>query len=391
MPRNDLTLARLLSAMGIPLLPATAFLAQEGCVFCKEPELIPYDNAWVVCVDPVDWVCSSAEDAGPAVEASGLHDCTLLSVDGEAGSAGDEPSYEYSGGGARRGADTAMGDDTGAPSAGTCCYPVTVECVERTCPCYGRPYLIDGAVRSAVARTGAVPWSEARATPDLSALNPAQRATLARWWTDAALAEHASVAGFHRFVLELMRHAAPSDLIARAQRAAVQELDHARRCFALASAYAGRPIEPGPFPVGDAAPVAGDLVALAVSTAREGAIAETVSARLAEAIRDRAADPAVRATMTVIARDEADHAALAWATLRWATVAGGAPVVAALALVFAEHQAPLDVDELEPVDAVLLDHGHVSPTATRQVEEEAFHRLIRPAAFALATASGPGE
>ena len=55
-------------------------------------------------------------------------------------------------------------------------------------------------------------------------------------WLKQGLDEHASVASFNRFSLNLMRHGAPSSLVRRAQQAAIDETKHAELSFSLAAA-----------------------------------------------------------------------------------------------------------------------------------------------------------
>ncbi|MFZ5897429.1 MAG: hypothetical protein ACOY0T_40625 [Myxococcota bacterium] len=72
------------------------------------------------------------------------------------------------------------------------------------------------------------------------------RNALSDEWARAACFEHASIASFNRFSLELLALGAPGDLVERANRAALDEVRHARLCFALASVYAGDDFGPGP-------------------------------------------------------------------------------------------------------------------------------------------------
>ena len=211
-----------------------------------------------------------------------------------------------------------------------CLYPITV--IPPDSPCdYGRPLVIDGAAQVAalVTRRG---WTAARDA------GLAQDGARAETWARIGLAEHASVASFHRFALELMALGAPASLLGLAHAAARDEVRHAELAFALASDFAGVEVGPGPLPLRGLA-LAGDLVAFAVATARDGCIAETLSAlQMAEA-RDRATDARERAVLQGIAADEARHAALAWQALRWAIDRGGAPVRQAVAAVFAHGPA----------------------------------------------------
>jgi hypothetical protein len=101
-------------------------------------------------------------------------------------------------------------------------------------------------------------------------------------------------------------------LVARARSAAREEVRHARLCFTLASAYAGSELDPGPLPPNSFARPCPSLEALAIESLHDGCVAEGVAAAQARAAGRRARDPAVRAALRIIARDEAGHAALAW-------------------------------------------------------------------------------
>jgi hypothetical protein len=91
---------------------------------------------------------------------------------------------------------------------------------------------------------------------------------------------------------------------------------HAKLAFSLASAYAGRPIGPGPLDVGGALARSAprDVLAAAI---QEGCIGETAAAVEAAEAHARATDPAVRRVLERIAADEARHAALAWQFVAW--------------------------------------------------------------------------
>ncbi len=128
--------------------------------------------------------------------------------------------------------------------------------------------------------------------------------------------EHASVAGFARFSLQLIALGAPPDLLRDAQTAAADEVEHARLAFGLASAFAGTPVGPGPTQLGDfglcteAAEVMAEVIV-------EGCVGESLGAAEAEASALRAGETAEREVWTRIAADEARHAALGWRTLAW--------------------------------------------------------------------------
>lgn len=219
-----------------------------------------------------------------------------------------------------------------------CEYNITVIPPEIPCD-YGRPYVVDGTPRLADTAAGAAwaPSFDGAPSVDVAALDPATRRAAGARWLAIGRAEHASVASFARVVLDLLALGAPPTLVRDALAAAQDEIAHAELAFGLAAAFAGAPRSPGPLPA--PGPGAADLAAFAVATAREGCVAETLSAlRMAEA-RDAEADPAVRAVLARIVDDETRHAALAWRTVRWAIAAGGAPVRDAVAEALA---APAD-------------------------------------------------
>ncbi|MDP2305760.1 MAG: ferritin-like domain-containing protein [Pseudomonadota bacterium] len=253
-----------------------------------------------------------------------------------------------------------------------------------TCCGYGRPYL-DGTGTPVEAE--AIPvagWADGPDRPDVTELTAAERAEIGRYWRENARAEHSSVAGFHRFALDLLAHGAPPGLIARAQRAAAQELRHALDCFTLASAYLGEPIGPAPMQMGGQAPIAANLAQLAAWTARDGALGETLAAWLAERALAGATDPAVRAVLERIVRDETEHAELAWATVRWAIEAGGDEVREAVAAVFARLGDP-QPHPLEWTER-LAAHGVPSPEQERADATVCVTSVILPVAQALLAA-----
>ena len=245
--------------------------------------------------------------------------------------------------------------------------------------CMGRP-LVDGerpvlaGVRLGRAR---------KLSPTIAALGAERRRVLTEFWTTVALAEHASIAEFHRVSLELMRHGAPAELLAAAQRAAADEARHARHAFALASAYAGRSVQPAALPLGDTVALAPDLVSLASTTLRDGCAGETCSAWLYARLADRATDPTARRVLHGIVRDETRHAELAWAVLRWAVKAGGAPV---RAVVRSELRAAPPAMAIGPAadDASLAAHGWAPAREQARFIEEVWRAVVVPVAAALA-------
>ncbi len=165
---------------------------------------------------------------------------------------------------------------------------------------HGRPFRVRGRKLLAERSTDRG-WIDPEVAPALDGLDEEARAALAERFTREALEEHASIPAFAQLSLDLVALGAPPELIARAHRAALEEIEHARLCFSLASAYAGRAIGPGPLGTTDAARVLRESV-------RDGLIGEGLAAERAR--REVASDPTVAAVLARIAREESEHSLL---------------------------------------------------------------------------------
>jgi hypothetical protein len=192
------------------------------------------------------------------------------------------------------------------------------------------------------------------------------RTLLAEHWRQAGEMEHASVIAFGDLSRRLRRVRATHSLVERAERAAAQEQEHARRCFELASRYAGRRIAAGRLrlPLRRPHRRAHEITALAVEALRDGVVNEGYAAWLAGAQLDRACDSEVRDTLTVIAADEAEHAELSRDVLEWCLLNGDAAAQAAVDLAFAElphrmTRPTIPAAVPRPAQVVLAAHGLV--------------------------------
>lgn len=206
----------------------------------------------------------------------------------------------------------------------------------------------------------------------------------AAWLTDA-LEEHASIAAFARFTMLLLSVGAPPELVVASQRASVDEVAHARACFALARRYGARKVGPAELTVADSLGALSleDIVALTVA---EGCVGETLGAVVANEQLRGASDPEVRRILRRIARDEARHAELAWRFLAWALRAGGEPVATAANEAF--HATIDDVLRMRVVDygvdvALWRAHGRVTCAEARELSRDGVERVIWPCWRAL--------
>ncbi len=244
----------------------------------------------------------------------------------------------------------------------------------------GRPYMVAGIARTApVAMLDG--WKDAT-TPRVPA-EPTLRGELAARWARIAAFEHASVASFARFTLDLLAVGAPAELVVAAQKAGGDEVRHARLCFGLASAFEGRPVGPGALRVPDEPGRKTDLASLTAATVREGCVAETLAALEIAAAAEAARDPVVRDVLQRIAADEATHSELAWRFVRWALGAGGPEVRAAAAGAFGDAERAWSMGVASDDEAALEPWGILGSAARRRVQAQGLADVVLPAARLL--------
>jgi hypothetical protein len=245
-------------------------------------------------------------------------------------------------------------------------------------PACGRPFLVDGVERQAALGRG-LDWADA--LPELESLgtlSPEQRAAVAQHFAEAGLMEHASIAAFARFSLELLALGAPSDLVADAASAMADETRHARLCFGLAVRYGLRAPAPGKLDVAGALGEL-DLLEIVQTVTLEGCIGESGAALEAAWAAEAAADPVVKAALTGIAEDEARHAALAFRFVAWAATKD-ARVLPRVRALIAEARLASAVDTERSPGGTLEAHG-VLDMRTRFAARAAALRDVIPAAL----------
>jgi hypothetical protein len=262
------------------------------------------------------------------------------------------------------------------------------------CATPGRPFLVEAVGRVAGIRAEGG-WSERSLAP--APLEHATRETLARHWCEAARLEHASIAAFARFTLQLLEHGAPYALVQESQRALADETEHARLCFELASRYAGSALGPGPLSIeGALAPQSLDEMVQLVF--HEGCIGETSAALQASEALALATDGDVRRVLARIAEDESRHAELAWRFVAWALERDmSGQVLQGLRTELRSLRAPIAQIEREttrgddpPVTAAapeLADHGLLTRAHQRQAHLSALRYVVLPCAERLLQAS----
>ena len=112
----------------------------------------------------------------------------------------------------------------------------------------GRPMIRDGAHISAVGcSSDHKEWCQHKKHVITSEGSAAERKRAGDFYLNIALLEHASVAAFHHFALELMRLGAPVELLEGAHEAIKDEMRHAKQAFSLAADLLETPMGRAPY------------------------------------------------------------------------------------------------------------------------------------------------
>lgn len=147
----------------------------------------------------------------------------------------------------------------------------------------------------------------------LAALPAGCGPALGPYFARMAWLEAGSVHAFRRLARELRHHRAPRALVRAAERAARDEIRHARVTGGLARRHGARTSTPPAMRF-----VPRDLEALALENATEGCAREALGALVATWQGATARDPVIRSAMARIAADETRHAELAFGVFSWA-------------------------------------------------------------------------
>jgi hypothetical protein len=292
-------------------------------------------------------------------------------------------------------ADAATADGDACAQSGQPCAQTTDCCPGAICSgqhCYlsvRRPFLVGSSLRVAEAIARGDWLAEANdSAATVAALDPATAAALARDWLHDGCEEHASIAAFARFTMHLMSVGAPPEMIVASQQAALDEVNHARACFALARRYGGRALGPGALSLDGVMPPM-TLVDIAALAAEEGCVGETLGVLLAEEQLAGTTDPLVRALLVSanVVDDERRHAELAWAFVKWAIVQGGEPVRRAVREAIQRAVRETLATPIRSYDGIDVAqwraHGRVTCNVAHAVAERGVREIVEPCAAAL--------
>ncbi len=179
-------------------------------------------------------------------------------------------------------------------------------------------------------------WIGAERTELALAVPKPERDALGAEWRDNGKKEHASVAAFAQLTLDLMAVGAPPELVAAAQRDALDEVRHAAACFAIARDIDGIVESPSPFPDARSrrflftASRELALTQIAIDALADGVLNEGIAARLLAQLAKKCDVAALSVILRKMAADESRHAAHSWDIVAWCVENGGTTVANAL-------------------------------------------------------------
>jgi hypothetical protein len=175
---------------------------------------------------------------------------------------------------------------------------------------------------------GAAAWSEASLAIPVGDVPADARRLVAGEWRHDGARQHAAIAAFLVHAQNLVALGAPPSLIADASRGALDEVRHARACFAIARAIDGEDASPAAFPQIFEAPAIPDdrvmaLALMAEGALVDGALSQQVAVRVLSRLAARARTVDLRAVLQRMAEDEERHAAQSWEVISWCVAMGG--------------------------------------------------------------------
>ena len=259
----------------------------------------------------------------------------------------------------------------------------------------GRPFVVEGSARTTISQkckdvdtTFADSW-HTDVTPAIKPNNSLNQ-ELGRRWLEQAEGEHASVASFARNTLQLLTLGSPSELLIASKQAGIDEINHAKISYDIASANTGLKLAPGPLDIQESLKKL-DVMSVVRSIIREGCVGETLAAVEARVRGHVTDDPYIKKSLLQITEEETNHAQLAWDTIEW--IVGKNPELRTFAENVLDDELErkmvkkpaisLPVEELACVDPnevmSLQKHGFLTQENAENVRDVGIRDIILPA------------
>ena len=246
----------------------------------------------------------------------------------------------------------------------------------------GRPFLVEGQARVATVSRRS-DWGT-RCELDLSHASTEQRELAGQAWCRIGQMEHASVAAFARFALQLLSLGAPPELIEATTAAMADETRHAQLAFGLASALHGQSVGPAALDV-EHSLLETSLLDVTRLVILEGCIGETCAALEAREAAMNAAQPELAQLLHGVADDETRHAELAWRFVAYALERAPEPVAALLRAEVNRALADLEpaAGDVSAAELALTAYGLVPKRLRSELQASALREVVAPCAAAL--------
>jgi hypothetical protein len=225
-------------------------------------------------------------------------------------------------------------------------------------------------------------------------VNEALRRAIGSAWAFRTRVEHEAAERFARLAKAISAFDPESPVVALMERSAEDERRHARLCGDLAAAYVERVERDGVAAPSIAPSALGPRQALLYEVVASCCITETESvATVATLLADRP-EPAVRAVLHEIARDEVVHGRMGWTHL--------AREAAAIDVSFLSRFVPAmlsgTVDEglfarraPHPDDDVLARHGVLGPARKKEIFVRTLEEVVLPGFDQLGIDTAPAR
>jgi len=145
-----------------------------------------------------------------------------------------------------------------------------------------------------------------------------QRREAASSWLSVGLNEHAAVASFARFSMQLLSLGAPPDLLLDTINGMADEVAHTRLAFSLGRNFAGKPFGIAEIDLSGVLAGDNDPREIVRNCLSEGCVVETISVHQASAALETVKSTQVKSVLQKIVTDEMKHSELAWRFVEWA-------------------------------------------------------------------------
>jgi len=259
----------------------------------------------------------------------------------------------------------------------TCCYTANYITVREYPDCvHGRPYMQEEGPVVAHLKRQKGSWR--RNEQSIIFHNTSARRQAGTFYLESAQYEHASVASFNRFVLELMKFGAPAHLIQQAQLAAMDEIRHAQSAFAIANELLNDQFQPDKMDL--TMKLADNLYDFAAAVLEEAAINETLAVLLAAEQLRIVTCPMIKEYLQEVVREESQHSELAFMTLRWCIEKGGEEI---RSLIEERLHAPIQISTENYPTMAIPELGLPAQHHLERVIQNGIQKVIIPSLQSL--------